>query len=149
MTKFNIDWTDDKNTAKKEQLKDVGLLVMRLGTGFVMLFAHGSDKLVNFSLKAAQFPDPLGLGSSFSLVLVVFAEFFCSLAIIFGIFTRYAAIPLIINMMVAAFIVHNADPWARKELPILFLIIFLTLFFTGSGRYSMDWKLFKHKKFLI
>lgn len=149
MTKFKINWTDDKNITKQQQLKDIGLLIMRLGAGSVMLFAHGSDKLVNFSLKASQFPDPLGFGSTFSLILVVFAEFFCSLAIAFGIFTRYAAIPLGINMMVAAFIVHYADPWASKELAIVFLIIFLTLSFTGGGRYSMDNKLFKNKRFLI
>ena len=149
MKKFNINWSDDSHSSKQQQLKDVGLFLMRLGAGAVMLFAHGSDKLVNFSSISPGFPDPLGLGSTFSLILVVFAEFFCSLAIIFGIFTRYAAIPLFFNMLVAAFIVHNADPWARKELAIVFMIIFITLFFTGGGRYSIDMKLFKNKKFLI
>jgi putative oxidoreductase len=149
MKKFNINWSDDSNTIKNQQLKDVGLLFMRLGVGVVMLFTHGSDKLVNFSSISPGFPDPLGLGSTFSLILVVFAEFFCSLAIIFGIFTRYAAIPLFFNMLVAAFFVLNGDPWAKKEVAIVYMIIYLALFFTGGGRYSIDMKLFKNKKFLI
>jgi putative oxidoreductase len=149
MTKFKINWSDDSNISRQQHLKDVGLLIMRLCAGTVMLFAHGSDKLVNFSAISSGFPDPLGLGSTFSLILVVFAEFFCSLAIAFGIFTRYAAIPLAFNMMVAAFVVQGGNPWARKESAIVFLIIYITLFFTGGGRYSIDMKLFKNKKFLI
>ncbi|MCK4632032.1 MAG: DoxX family protein, partial [candidate division Zixibacteria bacterium] len=72
---------------------DGALLVLRLFVGFMMLLGHGGDKLLRFGEQVTNFPDPLGLGSGFSLVLVIFAEFFCSLAIVFSVLTRLATIP--------------------------------------------------------
>lgn len=119
------------------ETKSVGLLVLRAGTGSFMLFQHGLGKLMSFSEKWHRFPDPLGIGSEFSMVLAVFAEFFCSIALILGIKTRLAAIPLFITMMVAVLIIHAYDPWSKKELPLLYAIPFLTLILTGGGRYSL------------
>lgn len=143
MKKFKINWTDDSpDKEKQEKLKDIGLLMMRLSISTMMLFGHGFEKLVNFTDKAANFPDPLGIGSAGSLALVVFAEFFCSMAIAFGIFTRYAVVPLIMTMLVAAFVIHGDDPWGRKEIALIYLIPYVSLLFAGSGRYSLDRKLF-------
>jgi putative oxidoreductase len=71
----------------------------------------------------------------------VFAEFFCSILLILGLFTRLAAIPLVIGMAVAAFVVHGADPFAAKELSLLYLFIYVALIFTGPGRHSVDYVL--------
>jgi putative oxidoreductase len=116
----------------------IGLLILRVGIGGLMAFAHGWGKLMSFGALRTTFPDPLGIGSQASVLLVVFAEFFCALALVFGAATRLASIPLIINMAVIVFIVHAADPWARQEFGLLFLIPFLALLFTGAGRYSID-----------
>ena len=125
---------------------DGALLVLRLFVGFMMLLGHGGDKLLGFSDKVAQFPDPLGVGAGFSLALVVFAEFFCSLALVFGFLTRFATVPLILTMLVAAFFVHGSDPWARQEMAVLYLVCYLVLFFAGPGRYSIDNKLFTERR---
>ena len=78
-----------------------------------MLFLnHGIEKWMNFSSMVETFPDPLWLGSTISLILVIFAEVFCAFAFIFGIFFRIALIPIIISMSVAFFIVHNDLPLA-------------------------------------
>ncbi len=144
MTKFKINWRDESiDIAKQQKLVDTGLLLLRIGIASLMLFGHGFDKLVGFSEKAVHFPDPLGVGSVASLGLTVFAEFFCSVAILFGFFTRYATVPLIITMLVAIFIIHGDDPWSKKEFATLYLLPYLTLLFSGSGRYSVDFKLFK------
>lgn len=144
MNKFNINWhNDSQEIAKQQKLKDIGLLVLRIGIASLMLFGHGFEKLVSFSEIAVRFPDPLGVGSTTSLVLTIFAEFFCSIAILFGFFTRYATIPLIVSMLVVILIIHSDDPWSKKEFATLYLIPYLTLLFTGSGRYSIDFKLFK------
>lgn len=144
MAKFNINWHDDSaDKEKKQKLIDIGLLVLRIGIASLMLFGHGFEKLVNFSEKAVSFPDPLGFGSSVSLALTIFAEFFCSIAILFGFFTRYATIPLIITMLVAILVIHGDNPWDKKEIAFLYLVPYLTLLFSGSGRYSVDFKLFK------
>ena len=144
MTKYDINWSDDnKNDAKNAKLKDMGLLLLRVSIASLMLFGHGFEKLVGFSEKAAHFPDPLGFGPVVSLSLTIFAEFFCSIAILFGFFTRYATVPLIITMLVAIFVIHGDDPWKKQEFATLYLVPYFTLLFTGSGRYSVDFKLFK------
>tara|TARA_R100000656_G_scaffold59332_1_gene46204 strand:+ start:37 stop:417 length:381 start_codon:yes stop_codon:yes gene_type:complete len=117
---------------------NVGLLILRASTGLIMLIAHGWGKLINFSNIAPMFADPIGVGPSISLALAVFAEVFCSVAIIIGLKTRWATVPLIITMIVAVGIVHGSDPWAKKELGIMYMISFLVLFFTGPGKYSVD-----------
>ena len=108
-----------------------------------MLIGHGWGKLAGFSKMHESFPDPLGVGSTLSLSLAVGAEVFCSIALIIGLLTRAATIPLAITMLVAAFLVHADDPWAKKEFAILYLIPFICLFFTGAGRHSLDEKFSK------
>lgn len=90
-----------------------------------------------------KFPDPIGVGGSLSLVLIVVAEFVSPLLIMAGLATRLAAIPTVGGMAVAAFIVHGNDPWtlgagASKEPALLYLIPYLTLVFTGAGGFSLD-----------
>lgn len=106
-----------------------------------MLVCHGWGKLLAFPEKYASFPDPLGVSPAISMALAVGAEVFCSLAIILGIATRAASVPLIITMLVAAFVIHADDPWQKKEFAIMYLIPFTTLLLTGGGRYSVDEKL--------
>jgi putative oxidoreductase len=66
------------------------------------------------------------------------AEFFCALLVVLGLATRLAAIPLVFTMAIAAFVVNGSAPWGEKELPLLYLIPFLMLVFTGAGAYSFD-----------
>ena len=115
----------------------LGLLVLRLGFGGLML-THGIPKLMNYSTLATQFPDPIGMGSQISLLLAIGAEVGCSLLLILGLFTRLATLPLIITMLVAVLIVHGADPFAKKEAALTFLISYVTLLMTGPGRYALD-----------
>ncbi len=115
----------------------IGLLIIRVVPSGMML-SHGWSKLMGFGQMSDQFPDPIGVGSPMSLALVVFAEFFCSLAVILGIGTRVVVIPLVITMLVAAIAIHGNDPFANKELPLLYAAIFLPLMFAGAGRYSID-----------
>ncbi len=77
--------------------------LLRVVAGSLMLMNHGLDKLMHFADKAGRFADPFGIGSTTSLALTVFAEFFCAAFIILGLFTRLAVIPLIIAMSVALF----------------------------------------------
>lgn len=117
---------------------DTGLLLLRvLAAAFVI--THGYPKLMQlFSDEPVQFVDFLGLGPVVSLALSMFAEFICAIFIILGLFTRLAAIPLIINMAVAAVHAHADDPFAVKELSLLYLVIFTCILLTGAGRYSVD-----------
>lgn len=120
------------------------LLILRI-TVAVFMLTHGWPKLQRlFSGEEIQFADPFGLGATISLVLVVFAEFLCSILIGIGLATRLATIPLIITMLVAAFVSHGADPFARKELALFYLLIYVVLAIAGSGKYSAD-RIFSRK----
>lgn len=117
--------------------KDVGILVLRAGVGILMLFPHGYIKVVNFTTSLNSFPDPIGIGSTLSLVAAVFAEVICSIMIMLGIKTRLFATPALITMLVAAFVVHAHDSWNTKEKAILFALFYLVLIITGGGKYSV------------
>lgn len=118
----------------KAVLGDIGLLILRMFGGLTML-THGWGKLSAFSDKMDVFPDPLGLGSSLSLGLAIGAEFGCAILLVLGIFTRLASIPLIITMAVAFMLIHGSDPFSVKELAFLYLGIYVSLFFTGGGKF--------------
>ena len=121
-----------------ERLLSAGLLVLRLGTGGFLIYGHGWSKITNFAERAPEFADPIGLGPETSFALVVFAEVFCAAAVMLGLGTRFAAVPIVIFTLVAVFVQHAADPFAGKEKAILFGVPMLALILTGGGRYSLD-----------
>lgn len=117
---------------------DFALLILRLAAGGFML-THGIGKFEHlFSGEPIMFPDPMGVGATVSLALVVFAEVFCSIFLVFGIATRLSAIPLIITMLVAAFIAHASDGFGKQELPLLYTLIYMVFVISGSGKVSLD-----------
>jgi putative oxidoreductase len=115
----------------------IGPLILRLTLGVTMLIAHGLPKLINFAAKSNTFPDPLGISPKLSLTLTVLAEVVCAICIILGAKVRLSSIPLIIAMAVAAFVVHAGQPWHRQELAFIYLFGFITLFFTGPGKFAL------------
>lgn len=119
-------------------MEDYGKLILRVGLGAMML-THGIPKLMKlFSGGVIQFPDPLGVGATTSLVLTVFAEALCALLVVIGYKTKWAVIPLIIAMLVAGFMVHGEDPWSVKEHALIYAVGFLGIGMLGAGRYSID-----------
>lgn len=117
------------------------LLLLRVGAGLMML-THGFPKLQKLLSGQFNFADPFGLGEAISLGLAVFAEFFCSILVILGLGTRLAVIPLLITMFTAVFIIHAGDPFGKKELALMYSMVYLALLIGGSGKYSLDEKLF-------
>lgn len=113
------------------------MLVLRLGVG-VLMISHGYDKLIHYGDMHHKFMNFMGMGSSISLALLIFAEFFCSLFLILGLFTRFATIPLIIAMCVALFKAHHGDVLGEGQTAALFLTGYLVLLFTGPGKISVD-----------
>ena len=116
---------------------NAAMLILRLGVGILMMH-HGYEKLVHFADKQNTFMNFLGMGSTISLSLLIFAEFFCSLFLILGLFTRLAAIPLIIATCVMLFKAHHGDITGEGETAALYLTGYLVLFFVGPGRVSVD-----------
>ncbi|MGF1636702.1 MAG: DoxX family protein [Cyclobacteriaceae bacterium] len=117
--------------------RDLALLLLRLSSGGLMIYAHGWPKLANYMDRLNTFNDPIGFGSPVALTLAVFAEVVCALMIILGIYTRFAALTLIILTMVIVFVVHIKDPFSKIELPLMYLFAYLTIFLAGAGRYAV------------
>jgi putative oxidoreductase len=116
---------------------NIAMLIHRLVFG-VLMMNHGYKKLVHFSEEKAKFMDFMGMGSTFSLMLVVFAEFFCALFISIGLFTRLTVIALIICMAVALFIAHDGDVFGDGSSATLYLSAYVVLLLLGPGKISVD-----------
>jgi putative oxidoreductase len=118
-------------------VQQITLLWLRIGLGVLMIPTYGYGKLVNFEAKKDQFYDFLGIGGSASMALAIFAEFFCSILLILGLFTRLATIALIVTMIVIIS-VHDWDLFNKHELAPAFLVGYVAIFLMGPGKYSLD-----------
>ncbi|MFK5982921.1 MAG: DoxX family protein [Flavobacteriaceae bacterium] len=115
---------------------DLGLLVLRVGFS-VFLLLHGIEKIEVLIESGGKFPNPIGIGSTLSLILVLIAEVFCTILIIIGFKVRWASIPPIIMMLVAVFVVHQGNSVMERELAVLYLIAFSAIGILGSGKYAI------------
>jgi len=107
------------------------------------------------------FPWPFSaLSNEVNWLAATWGEIVFSLLILFGLFTRFAAISLIVITAVATAAVHWPAHWTSLEslweaylitskgsgnfkLPLLFIIMLLPLVFYGGGRTSFDHLLLK------
>lgn len=126
------------SSTEKNRL-DWSLLLLRIIGGGFMLYGHGLPKLKLWLAGGMdKFPDPLGIGSYASLSLAVFAEFLCASMVLIGAKTRWVVLPLIITMLVAAFVVHFGDTFKKTEPSLIYLCTYIVIFMMGAGRFSID-----------
>ena len=121
----------------KNNFNDFALAVLRIGFSGMML-THGIPKINMLLDNPSAFPDPIGIGGTATLILAVIGEVIAPIFVLIGFKTRIAAIPVIITMAAATFVVHASDPFAVKEKAILFLIAFIVIALAGAGKYSVD-----------
>ncbi|KAB7887263.1 MAG: GntR family transcriptional regulator [Arcobacter sp.] len=100
---------------------------------------HGVDKIAAGLVKSGL-PEFLAYG-------VYIGEVLLPVLIILGLFTRLAALGMCITMVFAIYLVFweklflltkNGAPVI--ELPLLYLILSIVIFFIGAGKYSFDGK---------
>lgn len=122
---------------------DFAKLLIRLAVGGLMLF-HGIGKLIHghgfivAKLKAAGLPELLVAG-------VPVGEVLAPLLILFGIFTRPAALIVAFTMGMAVWLVHMDDLLSigaqggyALELQAFYFLGALAVFFQGAGKYSIS-----------
>ena len=119
--------------------KGVSLLILVVRVVFgILFFTHGLDKMIHFNDLFDGYPSVLGFGSYMTLMVTVFCEFCCSLFLIAGLLVRLMTVPMIIAMGVAFFDIHDAI-LPEGELALIYLIVFIILFITGPGCFSVDY----------
>jgi putative oxidoreductase len=116
---------------------NLAMLILRVGFAGLMI-PHGYDKLTQFAVYRKDFINFLGTGNSVSLALTIFAEFFCACLVFLGLFTRLAAIPLVIAMTVALVEAHKGRIFSEGEHAALYIIGFLGIMILGPGKISVD-----------
>lgn len=126
------------NSNSAKLFSDLGKFILRILFGAALIIIYGWPTFSSLLAGDISYPDPLGIGEYASQLLISISQFFCALMVILGLFTRLAAVPIIIAFIVAFFIFHSADPFEDKELSYLYLSAFTTIFFIGGGRFSLD-----------
>ena len=119
---------------------DLGLLILRFVIGghlMVMtqdnVFSWG--RMLEFRDFMAQFGFPFPL---FCAVLSVIGQFGGGLALVLGLFTRFAGLVIAFNFVVAIWMVDSKQPYPGAFAALALVAAGLCLMFTGAGRYSLD-----------
>ncbi len=116
---------------------NTAMLLFRVCLGILMM-SHGFSKLLGFGKNHSDFMNFLGMGSTVSYILVIFAEFFCALFLVIGLFTRLSCVPLIITMGVALFKAHGGELFDDGETSALYLLGFTVILLLGPGKFSIE-----------
>ena len=122
-------------------LEDAGKLLLRVTLG-VLLLLHGIGKLRGGIDQIVGAVSNAGVPGALAY-LVYIGEVVAPLLLIFGAWTRVAALVVAVNMIVAVALVHLGDlltlessgGWAL-ELQAFYLVVALAIALLGAGRYS-------------
>ncbi|PZP49314.1 MAG: DoxX family protein [Pseudopedobacter saltans] len=119
--------------------QDFALLVLRIWAGLSLFVKHGIEKFMDFPGMLKHFPDPIHIGATPSLIFALISDAICSILIAIGLFTRIAAAFEIINLFVIFLLLHSFSfMQEHAEIVYLYLGIYLTIFLSGPGKYSLD-----------
>lgn len=135
----------DRVMTPTAQRQDLASLLLRLSVGSVFIF-HGSQKLFGWfgghGIEGfAGFLTQLGVPlPGLSAWLAASAEFFGGLALLLGLATPLAAVPLTITMLVAGFTAHSGFDITQggNEYTLVLAAVALALGLSGPGRYSLQ-----------
>jgi putative oxidoreductase len=124
-------------------LEDAGKLLLRVTLG-VLVLLHGIAKIFGGPAFVIGLLEKLGLPGELGYAVFI-GEGIAPLLMIFGAFTRIAALLVAANMVVAVLLVHvdkllvldKTGGWAL-ELEGMFFLTALAVALLGPGRYSID-----------
>jgi len=120
-------------------MQPLALVVLRAVLGAVMI-GHGSHKVFGGLHDFTGFVGSLGIPAWLGYV-AAFTEFAGGILLLFGLFTRFVAFALLIDMTVAISKVHWKHGFMGNggyEFPLALLAIAFALIFFGAGPISLD-----------
>lgn len=122
---------------------DLPFTILRiwLGIAFIM---HGLPGIFSTDFMAGHIGmmEVYGIPApSFMAYLSKGGELLAGLLLLFGIFTRFGALIVIINMTVATFLAMRGDIFEdfQAQMSFTYLIIGVTILIGGVTKYSIDW----------
>ena len=135
---------------------DLGILILRVTVGLTMMF-YGYQKLTHYTEMVEDdfwknHVSLFGMKGSIPLLLTIFAEFFCSIFLLLGLYTRLALFFLLFCMGYIAFyldafeLIRAGDNGLEMNSAFNYFLMYLALLFTGAGKYSLDAILLSRKK---
>jgi putative oxidoreductase len=131
----------DKRFASQRQM-EIGLGILRIVTGLVFA-AHGYQKFFTNGIDGtAGFFGSLGVPlPGIAAVLVATLEFAGGIAFALGLFTRFLAVPLAIDMLMAIILVHAKNGFfvpKGVEFVGMLMTSAIALGIGGPGAFSID-----------
>ena len=129
---------------------DVGLLILRVFTGYLMFTYHGLSKITagpeRWEGLGHSLTNLIGIDSFhvFFGFLASLSESFGSVLIALGFFTRISSFFLFFTMTVAT--LKKVFLGGAFELAVVYGIICFVLIIAGSGKYSLDYHFFRKRQ---
>jgi putative oxidoreductase len=126
-----------------DRLGGWGRTLLRVVVGLISL-AHGTQKLSGEGFDGvASMMEGLGVPApTLAAVALVLTEVVGGAALILGLFTRLAAVPLAFSMLVATVLVHLPNGFFSSsggvEFTLLLTVAYVALALTGPGEASLD-----------
>jgi len=127
---------------------DAALLAMRIIVGLTLFAYSGAPKLFHLGSLLSSGSDPLklGAGAPVAMIYAAFALGICTLLVVLGLATRYAAFFTTVSLAATFFLIDHSlstnllDPGhnSHPEVTWLYMSAFFAMTFTGPGRYSLD-----------
>jgi putative oxidoreductase len=121
---------------------DAGKLVLRVVLG-VLILLHGIAKITGGNAFTEGMEAKTGLPAVFAYGVYI-GEVIAPLLLIAGLWTRAAALVIVINMLVAVGLVHMGQLFSRAanggyalELQAMYLFGAVAVMLLGAGRYSV------------
>jgi putative oxidoreductase len=123
-----------------DRLQPVALLLLRIALGAIMI-GHGYHKVFGGGL-ISHYHRVQGLGLPGWLAIPsAFAEFFGGILVLIGLFTRCAALAILIDMAVAIWKVHWKNGLLSEhgyEFPLALAVIAFALMCYGGGPLGLE-----------
>ena len=122
-----------------DRLQPLALLALRIVLGIIMI-GHGYGKVFGGLAQHVERVHSLGLYGGLAYPSA-FAEFFGGILVIAGLFTRFASLAIMIDMVVAIWKVHWKNGLLAKggyEFPLCLATIAFALILFGAGPIALD-----------
>ena len=123
-----------------DRTREVAPFVLRLFVGVVLIAMSydnvvSSERMLEFEKFLASFDisEP-----ALAARVSVYAQFSCGILLLLGVLTRWAAMVMVVNFVVAILGVHTKLPLRTFIEPAAMLAASMALVFTGGGLLSID-----------